>query len=179
MTARVLTPRRTLAAAAGALLALAAPAAGASAQPQVLEATCVGTQEVGYSPGIVLLTERQTTVTGSTTYDCLSADVESGTSGFSVSDSRSCTSVTPSGAAETIRWDDGSESVLTMSSAVVSVGGTTVVTKNGTVTDGRFEGALALATITGPTVSGLLDCLTPGGMTHTSEAVVLEITSIP
>lgn len=179
MSARARTLRRALAGAAGAILALAAPAAGAAAQPNVLEATCVGTQEISYSPGIVLLTERETTVTGTTTYDCLSADVDSATSGFTTTGARSCSGLAPSAGRETLTWDDGTESVLTTSATVVSAGGTTVVTKNGAVTDGRFEGALVVATITGPTLSGLLDCLTPAGLTHTSETVVLEITSIP
>jgi hypothetical protein len=79
---------------------------------------------------------------------------------------------------ETITWDDGSTSVMALSSTVVSAGGTTVLTKNGTVVSGRFAGDLVVMVLTGPTVSGLLACLTPEGLTQKSETVVLEITTV-
>lgn len=171
--------RRFLATLAGLALAVTVPATGAAAQPDVLEATCTGTQEIGYSPGLVLLEERTTTVSATSSYDCLSAVVDSGTSGFTTTDDRSCLSVTPAAGREIILWDDGSRSVLTVSATVVNAGGTTVVTKTGAVTDGRFDGAMVVATATGPTISGLLACLTPAGVTHTTQTLVLEITSTP
>jgi hypothetical protein len=177
ITARAVR-RLAAAAAASVALILGSVPAGAAAQPEVLEATCVGSQVINYSPGLVLLAERTVQINGATSLDCVSTHVTGGTAGFSTTGSRSCTSATPSSGQEVITWNDGSTSVMTLSATVVSAGGTTVVTKNGTVVSGRFAGDLVVMVLTGPTVSGLLACLTPQGLTQTSETVVLEITTV-
>ncbi|MFI2104587.1 hypothetical protein ACH436_14925 [Isoptericola sp. NPDC019693] len=164
---------------AGALLAtVLATSGGATAHAEVLEATCTGTSTVHYTPGL-RLAPRTVDVDGGRQYDCLSATVSSGVSSFALDDvERGCLSAAPSAHVETITWDDGSSSVLSGTVTVVNAAGTTVVTKTGTVTAGRFLGAAVLQVNTGPTISGLLDCLTTTGLTTITETTVLEITSL-
>ena len=51
-----------------------------------------------------------------------------------------------------------------------------MVTRTGTVISGRFLGATVVEIVTGPTLSGLLDCLTTTGLTRSQETMVLTIT---
>lgn len=173
--------RKSMAALFSAFVVIALALSGAApASAQALEVTCTGSQTVTYSPGLVLFEDRDVQVDGSTSYDCISSSVTSGTSGFSVfGQDRNCVNVAPQSTTEVITWNDSTQSVLTLSVTIATVGGTTVVTKNGTVTSGRFAGDLAVVVVTGPAISGLLDCLTPQGLTVENDTVVLEITSGP
>lgn len=140
-----------------------------------LDATCTGTRTVTYTPGIVLLETREVDVAVSATYTCLSTAVSSASSSFTVHGPRSCVAAEGDSVAVTLTWNDGSTSTATYQQTAAYVGGTTVLTKTGSVQSGRFAGDSYLEVVTGPTVSGLLDCLTTEGLTERQATAVLEI----
>jgi hypothetical protein len=169
---RILSLVATLALAMTGIALVAAPAAA-----DTLDATCTGAQQITYSPGLQLI-PRTVTTTGATSYSCQLSVVSSGSSGFSITDSRGCLSAVPAAAVETVTWNTGQQSTLTMTATVVTAGGITTVTKVGTVTSGLFAGDSVVVVVVGPALSGLLDCLTSQGLTQTTEQVTMEITSV-
>jgi hypothetical protein len=157
---------------------LVAGATTASADADVLDVTCTGSQHVTYSPGIVLSPERDVTTTVEGSYSCLSSQVSGATTYATFTGPESCLAVAEiETLTSSFTWNDGSTSTATYSTTVTYGVGTTVLTKTGTVTSGRFAGAAFLQVITGPNLGGLLACITETGLTENTETAVLEITS--
>ncbi|MFD9823564.1 hypothetical protein [Streptomyces violascens] len=141
-----------------------------------VDAQCTGTQHITYSPGLRLLNQTVTT-TGSTTYNC-TGQVTSGHTSFTATDSRSCLSAVGGDFTTTITWNDESTSTITGTATVATVAGNTVVTRTGTVTAGRFQGAQVLEVATGPTIASLTACIMAPGLTSTNEYLTLTITPL-
>lgn len=159
--------------------ALVAGTTGAPADADVLDVTCTGSQHITYSPGIVLSPERDVTTTVEGTYSCVSSDVTGATTYATFTGPESCLAVAEiESLSSTFTWNDGSTSTATYTTTVTYGVGTTVLTKTGTVTSGRFAGDTFLQVITGPNLGGLLACLTSTGLTENTETALLEITSV-
>lgn len=161
-----------------AVLALASTAPfSTTANATELEAQCTGTQHLTYSPGLRLSNQTVTT-TGNTAYTCTGGQVTSGSNSFTATGSRSCLSAVAPAFTTTTTWNDKSTSTITGTAAVATVGGNTVVTRTGTVTAGRFQGAQVIDVATGPTLAGLTDCLTAPGLASTTEYLTRTITTL-
>ncbi|MFI2104588.1 hypothetical protein ACH436_14930 [Isoptericola sp. NPDC019693] len=173
--------RGVLAAVAGAALALAAGLGGAvPAQADVLDATCTGTTNIAYSPGIKLVAAT-VDVTDTTSFSCTTskASINRGhLSNSSTGVERGCLSVGATSFNRTVYWSDYSTSDLTGTSTTANIAGNTVETITGTVSGGRFEDDTFVLVRTLPNIAGLLDCLTTTGLTQVSGTSVLTITGL-
>lgn len=167
-------------------LLLAASAAAVSlfassvppAQADVLAASCNGTLENTYDPGLTLQTQTHT-VTNHTDYSvCLSTShphLTAATSDVTVEAVTSCLIVLqPGSGSKTITWEDGQQSVFTWNRTVTSAGAVTIVTLTGHIVSGRFHGHPAVEVETFPVIN-FADCLAPGGLESRSALVTLEI----
>ncbi|MFH8755926.1 hypothetical protein [Streptomyces atroolivaceus] len=69
-------------------------------------------------------------------------------------------------------------STFTYTRSSTSVGGNVVLTRNGTISSGRYSGGLVVEVVTYlGLVAGLADCATSEGITSLSGPVVLTITN--
>lgn len=153
------------------VLTVVAPTA---AQADPVSLTCTATQQITYSPGMHLYTQTITT-SGSLTYACV-GDVQSGTTGFTLTEDRNCLTLSAPDLDYLVTWNDNTTSQIHVHATVVIADGQTVVTKTGTVTSGRFAGATTTEVLTGP-VADVLACLSPSGLTSDTEYGTLEIIS--
>ncbi|MGW0933117.1 hypothetical protein [Streptomyces sp. NPDC002644] len=78
-----------------------------------------------------------------------------------------------------IAWADGGVSTFTFTRSATSVGGNVVITRNGTISSGRYAGGIVIEEVTYPgLVAGLADCGTSQGITSLSGLVVLTIVNV-
>ncbi|MGC5165240.1 hypothetical protein [Luteimicrobium sp. DT211] len=154
---------------------VAGTAPAASANP--LDATCTGSVAVDYTPGLTL-TPQTVTATATSSYTaCLTgqAGITSATASGSVIDTLDCNSLlTTTTGVKVYHWNDGTTSRFEYTRTGARVLSQTVLTFTGAITAGKFAGDSALETNVGVSI-GLLDCLTPGGVTHVAYTTVLEI----
>jgi hypothetical protein len=80
----------------------------------------------------------------------------------------------PGSATKTFTWNTGQTSVFSYNRTITRVGGNTVITLIGAITQGLFAGDTAVEVIVGPTPD-TLKCLTPPGITSVFGAVTLTI----
>ena len=154
----------------------AAPSAGAA----TVSATCVGTQHVNHSPGLLLLTPRVTTMAIDEIFSPCVSPGHPGLTAVSHSafQTRPITCLelaVPNSFTKTLTWSTGQSSTFQFNQVASTVGGNTVVTLTGVITAGLFAGSSAIETITGP--ANTLQCLFEPGLTDRFNVVTLVITS--
>ncbi|MFF2620619.1 hypothetical protein [Oerskovia jenensis] len=170
---------RTAFATAGALgIALATSVVTAPASSaDVLDASCVGSVAVTYSPGLTLTPQAVTASASSSYPTCLTSEtgVTSATASGSLTDTLDCNSIlTTTSGVKTYRWNDGTTSRFEYDRTSTRVLTQTVLTFTGTITAGKFAGSAAVETNVGASI-GVLDCLSPGGVTSLSYTALVEI----
>ncbi|MFI2104586.1 hypothetical protein ACH436_14920 [Isoptericola sp. NPDC019693] len=181
--------RTALAALAGLAAAGALALVGAApAQADVLDATCTGSVEHEYIPGLKLVAA-PVDLDERVEYSCLGLSEPAvgtfqGGGGYYLQDvTYGCLSVGLAQHNETIAWTGFTgtnvNSVLSGTAVTTNVAGSTVVTVTGTVTSGMFAGDAFVRTTTTPNITGALACLSSTGLTESSGTTVLEITSVP
>jgi len=163
--------------AAAVATAVSAPIGTAQADP--LDMQCGGTLTVTWSPGLTLTPADQTVTTNEIDAPCVSASVPEITAGFTgvtIHATQSClTTLEPGSGAKTFTWNTGQTSVFSFNRTVTIVGGNTVVTLTGAISQGLFAGDSAVEVLTGPALN-TLQCLTPPGITSHTDVVALTIT---
>lgn len=153
-----------------------APSAGAAAGG----VTCLGTQAVNESPGLLLLTPRVTTLTVNEIFaPCISL-THPGITGLSHSSFQTrpitCLALlSPNSFSKVLNWSTGDTSTFAFNQLATTIGGNTVVTLTGVITQGLFAGSTAIETITGPANS--LACLFEPGLMNRFNVVTLVILS--
>lgn len=173
-------PRLSRVAAAVAALALGLSAlvtTGTAAGAAVVDLQCTGSQTLSYSPGLTL-TPQAVTVSGSGSFSCpLSSDPAISTGSFTVGPVGATLGCALTGGSGTFAytWNTGQVSTVSATSVVTANLGVVVVTSTGTVVSGPFAGDTAVFTWTGSS-PGLLDCLTPAGVTQYSGPTTLTFT---
>ncbi|MCP3099892.1 hypothetical protein LZ198_13535 [Myxococcus sp. K15C18031901] len=142
--------------------------------------TCIGAQDMAFSPGLKLL-PANVTLTATTLLDTcwsLEPDITSGT--FQVESTSNASCARGSFQDEIlITWNTGETSTISLNTPVevrpLSPSGTTAY---GTVTAGRFEGSLVATTMQSiPGDRDLLNCLT-GGLTQGLGVVSVSILNV-
>ncbi|NUR72812.1 MAG: hypothetical protein HOU81_18520 [Hamadaea sp.] len=113
------------------------------------------------------------TTSGTLAYSCIGG-VQSGTTGFVVTEDRNCLTLSTPDIDYLVTWNDDTTSEIHVHATVVIADGQTVVTKTGTVTAGRFSGATTVEVLTGPVVDVLV-CLSTAGLTSDTEYGTLEL----
>lgn len=160
---------------AGVLVALTAtPLISLAQQADAADAAavvCTTASDWSYSPGVVLQPRPLRTTVRDQYTSCTGVGASTpaaGHSGFDVDRSAGC--LEPLGTVpetRVITWNDGSTSTFSYTVTVTSAPGADVVTKIGTITEGRFAGRSAQAVQAAPTLD-LLKCLSPEGITRQS-----------
>ncbi|GEN09243.1 hypothetical protein SAMN05443572_105497 [Myxococcus fulvus] len=159
------------------LAALVLYAGPASAETVTLN--CPGTMAVNYSPGMTN-TPRFMTISGTGVFGpcvglplgIISADY----SGVAQGTTSCLTSSTTANL--TLKWNDGTVSTLSLTQTLnTRPTGQVVSVYAGTVTAGRFQGAIATATLT-LAQTDLLGCFTEEGVTATAGPAVFTIVSL-
>lgn len=146
-----------------------------------VDATCTGTQHAHFSPGL-RLEPRDVKVTVKTIYKpCKSLSVPALTSAmqnssFVVTDASCLNLFDPGSGTKIINWNTGQTSTFSFNRIGSNVGGSTIVTETGLITEGLFAGDNAVEVITGPTLDSL-DCLSEPGITDRFNILKLDITS--
>jgi hypothetical protein len=170
--------RRAAAAVAALALGLSAlVSVGTAASAAVIDLQCTGSQTLNYSPGLTL-TPQAVTVSGSGSFSCpVSSDPTISTGAFTVGPVGATLGCALTGGSGTFAytWNNGQVSTVSATSLVTASLGVVSVTSTGTVVSGPFTGDTAVFTWTGAS-PGLLDCLTPTGVTQYSGATTLTFT---
>ena len=176
--------RRRLRVAVVAAASIVAWALGVSTAPlanaATVNVTCVGTQHVNHTPGLLLFTPRVTTLTVN---EILAPCVSSSYPGITGRHQRSfqtrpitCLSLlSPNSFSKVLTWSNGATSTFDFNQVATTVGGNSVVTLSGVISDGLFKGSSAVETITGP--ANTLECLFEPGLRDRFNVVTLVITS--
>jgi hypothetical protein len=160
------------------LLSVAGIAPAAQAAVSV---TCLGTSTISFSPGLTLFTQA-VAFNVNDVYNCTSSDPTI-TSGHSVRGNvlpLSClnlASLFNSVNRYKITWSNGQTSAADGAFTVTSVGGTIIVTAEGTITSGQFTGATAVVTWTWPEPNPVA-CLSAPGVTQLAGVTTLQIISL-
>lgn len=153
-----------------------------SANAQIIELTCLGSQTTTYSPGLRLFPQPISyTATGALT-SCISptdATLQAGTYTINAQVTNTCL-LSPTGQAGdlTFTWNNGQSSTVRFTTNVVLTPlATTQVVSTGTVISGLFQGAMATVTVTlvTPTVT---QCLSAEGVTTLTGPVTLTFTRL-
>jgi hypothetical protein len=148
---------------------LLVPPSPAHAAPGDL--VCTENESVSYSPGL-LTTRRPVDVSVHNVLSCTSLTDPAVTGGqvrATVHDlNRSCTDLAASGTGSyAITWNTGETSTISYTRSANHVLGTLVITETGTVTAGKFTGALTTHVVELLTLD-LLACLSEPGLTTAS-----------
>jgi len=180
MHARLSTRQRLVVVSLMSLLAWAFSLTLAPAQAATVNATCVGTQHVNHSPGLLLLTPRVTTMTIDEIFAPCVSPARPGITGQSHSSVQTrpitCLALlSPNSFSKVLTWSTGETSTFAFNQVATTVGGNTVVTMTGVITGGLFAGSSAIETITGP--ANTWECLFEPGLTDRFNVVTLVITS--
>lgn len=153
-----------------------APSAGAA----TVNTTCAGTQHVNQTPGLLLFTPRVTTLTVDEIFaPCVSPN-HPGLTGRSHSSFQTrpitCLALlSPNSFTKVLTWSTGDTSTFAFNQVATTIGGNTVVTLTGVITQGLFAGSTAIETITGP--ANTWECLFEPGLMDRFNVVTLVITS--
>lgn len=171
--------RRTSIFVAGvAMVASALVTCAASADEPTPLVECLGTESITYTPGLTTTARDVDLAAQGTVAPCVSVlgpDFAGGQITFDGSGSLSCLAGGNSTGAGTIAWNGGQESEFTYTGGVsLRPLGVTVLVLTGEVTDGAFEGAGMLTTITLASLD-LLACLSPQGVTSTGGPITVNI----
>jgi len=151
------------------------------AQAAAIDALCpLGSDDITFEPGIVLLEPRLTTMSADfRTGECTTSvpGITSATLRNSGLLMRTCNDLLGGGSGiAVLTWNDGT-TTSTVAYTQTAVRGTvaTVVTRTGTITGGLFAGDSVVVTETFANLQ-FLACATPTGMTHTSGVAQTVIT---
>ena len=144
----------------------------------MVNATCLGTQHVNHSPGLLLLTPRVTTLTINEIFaPCISPGHPGITaqshSSFQTRPITCLALLSPNSFSKVLTWSTGDTSTFAFNQVATTVGGNTVVTLTGVITAGLFAGSTAIETITGP--ANTLECLFEPGQMNRFNVVTLVI----
>lgn len=138
---------------------------------------CAGKAHSSYDPPLTLL-PRQTRNHADVRYTCTTAPGRTApaTGSFdAVAPAASCVSLSGASGTETVRYADGSRSVIVIDGATTArVAGVLVVLQSGRVTEGRGAGHFVRRTVASLPQQLPTDCLT-SGLRGTQSAVQLEI----
>lgn len=157
-----------------------AVSAAPSAEADTVNASCLGTQHVNQSPGLLLLTPRVTTLTVDEIFaPCISPSHPGITaqshSSFQTRPITCLALLSPNSFTKVLTWSTGATSTFAFNQVATTVGGNTVVTLTGVITEGLFAGSTAIETIAGPANSW--ECLFEPGLMDRFNVVTLAITS--
>ncbi|MFI6099807.1 hypothetical protein ACIA8G_29985 [Lentzea sp. NPDC051213] len=165
------------------VLALAAAALpltpAASASAEVLDISCVGSHTATYTPPVELEPKESTGVNTTRYGPCVSLSAPGLTGYQSITSVRSRTCLdllTTSSGTETIIWNDGTSSTVSVNRVVNVVGAVYTVTFTGSVTAGRFAGKTVVQQITAPATDLLLCTAGLGKLDGMQSTLVLTIT---
>lgn len=157
--------------------ALAIPAQTANAD--VLDVTCTGSQTTTYSPALTLTPTSGSRSIATNYGPCISNDVASG---FRVVDAlpytdRTCLNLLDATSfTYDITWNTGQTTTVQANSNVQMVGAALITTIHGVVIDGLYDGGTVLQVNTGVSL-GVTQCtLGIGSVSSIFSTVVLEIT---
>ncbi|MER7195398.1 hypothetical protein [Streptomyces flaveolus] len=156
-----------------------------AAHAAAINVTCQGVETQTTQPGLTN-TVQSTTFTRSGVYStCLrvgelpltTTATQPTKSG--VSDASCLTLLGIGSGSHQIAWADGGVSTFTFTRSATDAGGNIVITRNGTISSGRYAGGVVIEEVTYPgLVAGLADCATPQGITSLSGLVVLTIDNV-
>jgi hypothetical protein len=171
--------RQRLLATMGGLALTAGILAGVTpvAQAALVDVTCAGTDQITYSPGLLL--QAQTVHFSETDLYglCTSSDpaITSGTGVISDDLPASCLTPLLTGTfSYTLTWNTGQTSQFLLTVANTVAGGVTTSVASGNVTAGEFQGDTVKAVLTYAQLN-LLQCLSPPGITNQAGALTLVI----
>jgi hypothetical protein len=159
---------------------LACVAFGAGSAQALTSVACTGSEGASFSPGLTN-TPTSTLTTFAAGYDCVSLTHPSITSGAistSATLTLSCAALT-SGATRTrtIRWNTGETSEYTFTSTIdVQLGNHLLVTRTGSITAGKFNGATTAEEV--DVVAYRDNCVTTTGVLSYTGTNVLTITGL-
>jgi hypothetical protein len=83
--------------------------------------------------------------------------------------------LSPNSFTKVLTWSTGDTSTFAFNQVATTIGGNTVVTLTGVITQGLFAGSTAIETITGP--ANTWECLFEPGLMDRFNVVTLVITS--
>jgi hypothetical protein len=162
--------------AAASMLVIAASTAHAG----FLEATCQGTVNSTFSPGL-RLTNQSINGSDSSAFSCTSATdptVTGGSTAQSYAATQSCLNPAASYPfSATIHWNNGATSTVSGISVLTALAGQSVYTVTGTVTAGQFNGDSVVYVTIEPALN-LLECAFAPGVTSRSGTATLEVTGL-
>jgi hypothetical protein len=170
---------RAILLAVASLVVVIAP--GSPAHSTSPDVTCIGTQHVRISPGL-LLAPRDVTLTVNAIYaPCTSASEPGITSAtnratFPVPGASCLNPFDPGSGSKTYTWNTGQTSVFSFNRMGSNLGGTNVITSVGTITSGLYAGATAVEVVVGPSLD-TLRCLAEPGITDRFTTTLLQIAS--
>jgi hypothetical protein len=146
--------------------------AAAPAHASVSGISCTGWQHATYDPGVTNTSQFSTVTTDddlnvtdtySPTGSCLAigSSASTGVQDTSFSGDVSCDTISAHMETDTYTWNDGHSSTMSLSAQVAIVGANTVITLEGTVTSGEFDGGSVILTLIAPTLD-FAACSTTG-----------------
>jgi hypothetical protein len=179
-------PRAALAGVTALLVSLLTAAKPASAHENgLLDVTCTPPSSAvsTYSPPLTNTPQLASSTFSFQLGPCVSPSEPSLTSGSFARSTpprlRSCVDLLASGSgSDTIVWNTGQTSTISVNRTTTVVGAALVVTQTGTVTSGLFQGDTVLITQTGPAVDVLTCTVGLGTVSSIYSLVTLEITSV-
>lgn len=152
-----------------------ASASASQARASLIDATCTGSENVSFSPGITN-SPRDVTISESLSMSCvlpLFAGVSS--SRTSAVPAVTCSNLLqPSTTSSTLTWNNGTTSTFSYTTQIVSESGQSVLLRIGTITAGRFVGDMAIMQSTGIDLD-VLACESDQGNTQTSYQTILTV----
>jgi len=156
--------------------------AGAAHATSAVNVTCQGVETETIQPGLTNDTASRTFTRGAVYSTCVRVGelplttTATAPTGSAVAQSSCETLLGVGSGSHEIVWADGGVSTFSYTRDSNSVGGNVVITRNGTISSGRYAGAVVVETVTyAGLVAGLAACDTPQGITTLSGLVVLTI----
>lgn len=150
------------------------------AEAATVDVTCLGTQHVNHSPGLLLLTPRVTTLTVDEVFAPCTSPSHPGITArshrsFQTRPITCLALLSPNSFSKVLTWSTGETSTLQFNQLATNVAGNSVVTLTGVITNGLFAGSTAVETITGP--ANGLECLFEPGLRDRFNVVSLVVMS--
>jgi hypothetical protein len=129
------------------LLGAGTIAAAAPAGAAVTLAQCVGSERGTYDPAVTD-TPQAVGFTSTASYTCVLPLLESVNRTRSGTSTLSCASlISTAPGTDTLSWSNGGTSTYSFTRTLTTVNGVIVLTRNGTVISGRYQGATVIETV--------------------------------
>lgn len=142
-----------------------------------VDVACTGTDQITYSPGLLLQSQTVHFDEADLYGPCTSSDpaITSGTGAISADLPASCLTPLLAGTfTYTLTWNTGATSQFLLTTVNTVAGGVTTSVASGNVTAGEFQGDTVKAVLTYAQLN-LLQCLSPPGITNQAGVLTLVI----